>query len=378
MISVRKKTPSASGGGSLFFFFTVIGAAFIVAAKSQVKEFDDSGFYKIAVTAVPVLLICVYAGVLHYTPKFRLSDDQAGDNLYYLGFLYTLISLAVALYQFEPEGGAKQIVTNFGIAIASTIAGLALRVAFNQMRPDPNAIEKKARFELADAARRVKRELNSVTLEFKSFGRAMEQSIKETSARTFDPLQKTLRDSTAQMGNGFEIFNQQTERLTGNSERAVSALEALTARLENIKAPDDLIVSRLTPAVEQVETLVSAVKETNEQHSLQMQVAIKTAAAAASSAKESADSAAGVIRAVKTTADAASESAVLVAKTSAGLSEKTGEDMRQLAERINELSGCLNRAVKELEGLAEAAGRERAAQNEAGRQPRLFGFLRRN
>ena len=64
---------------------------------------------------------------------FRLRDDQSGDNLYYMGFLFTLTSLAVSLYQFSAAGSAEQIVQNFGIAIASTIAGITLA---DHVQPD--------------------------------------------------------------------------------------------------------------------------------------------------------------------------------------------------------------------------------------------------
>jgi hypothetical protein len=63
-------------------------------------------------------------------------------NLYYIGFLYTLTSLGVSLWQFSSTEGAETIVTNFGVAIASTIFGVALRVLFNQMRQDPVEVER--------------------------------------------------------------------------------------------------------------------------------------------------------------------------------------------------------------------------------------------
>jgi len=75
--------------------------------------------------------------VIYFSRNLRLRDDQSGDNLYYMGFLFTLTSLGVSLYQFSVERAAEEIVQNFGIAIASTITGIALRVVFNQMRRDP-------------------------------------------------------------------------------------------------------------------------------------------------------------------------------------------------------------------------------------------------
>src|SRR5205823_5195428 len=114
----------------------------------------------VAVTSIPVAIMLLYALCVKFLPFFRLREDQAGDNLYYMGFLFTLTSLGVSLYQFRADGPAEEIVQNFGVAVGSTIAGVALRVLFNQMRLDPVDVEQSARLELAEAARRVRKELD--------------------------------------------------------------------------------------------------------------------------------------------------------------------------------------------------------------------------
>src|SRR5436190_122066 len=137
----------------------VFGMAFIVFAKL-------SALGQVEVTAIPIGILLAYAYVVFRWRQLMLRDDQSGDNLYYLGFLYTLTSIAVSLYQFSlAESAQEQIITNFGIAIATTIVGLALRVMFNQMRQDPPEVERVSRLELADASRRLRRELDAVVLE---------------------------------------------------------------------------------------------------------------------------------------------------------------------------------------------------------------------
>src|ERR1700761_5529953 len=163
--------PPGLFSGALFFAVVVVGSGYIIFSK-----LNDFG--ALAVTSVPVLIMIGYA-VLLGARLFRLRDDQAGDNLYYMGFLFTLTSLAVSLYQFSAAGSAEQIVQNFGIAIASTIAGITLRIMFNQMRRDPIETEATARMELAEASRRVKRELESAIMEFGYFRRTSQQSITE-------------------------------------------------------------------------------------------------------------------------------------------------------------------------------------------------------
>ncbi len=167
----RPVLPPGMISGLLFFAVVISGSGYIIISK-----LNDFG--ALAVTSVPVLIMIGYA-VLLGARLFRLRDDQAGDNLYYMGFLFTLTSLAVSLYQFSAAGSAEQIVQNFGIAIASTIAGITLRILFNQMRRDPVEVEATARMELAEASRRVKRELESVLLEFGYFRRMTQQSVTD-------------------------------------------------------------------------------------------------------------------------------------------------------------------------------------------------------
>ncbi len=132
------KIPTGLLNGVLFFAVVLMGSGYIILAKLY-------AFSAVLVTSVPVLIMIAYAALLGIARLFRLRDDQSGDNLYYMGFLFTLTSLAVSLYQFSSERSSEQIVQNFGIAIASTIAGIALRIFFNQMRRDPVEVEATAR-----------------------------------------------------------------------------------------------------------------------------------------------------------------------------------------------------------------------------------------
>ncbi|WP_075216794.1 hypothetical protein [Mongoliimonas terrestris] len=170
--------PDAPAGGTgfldamVFIAFVAIGAFYILIAKS-------AGIPAGWVTFVPVAIMVAYAVTVRLARGLLLRDDQTGDNLYYMGFLFTLTSLGVSLAQFTVSGAAEEIVRNFGVAIATTIAGIALRLFMNQMRRDPAEIERVTRLELADAARRVRRELDSAVIEMNHFRRSVRQSAEE-------------------------------------------------------------------------------------------------------------------------------------------------------------------------------------------------------
>ena len=270
-----KHARSAAFSAVLFLAFVLAGAAYIVSAKLL-------NLRALYVTGVPLGLMILYAATLLLARYFRLRDDQAGDNLYYLGFLYTLTSLGVTLWQFSVSKGGETIVTNFGVAIATTILGVALRVVFNQMRQDPVEVERVARLELADAARRVKQELDAASFEFSSFRRATQQileesvretrdlaervageifeSIKEIPTRSAEPLNSASEQSrdtldklaTAlieRLKNTGQTLTAQEKTLADSTAAVASSASELEARLKAMQNPDGMIEIKLQPFI---------------------------------------------------------------------------------------------------------------------------------
>jgi hypothetical protein len=265
----RPVLPPGLLNGLLFFAVVVVGSGYIIVSK-----LNDFGAF--AVTSVPVAIMIGYAALLG-ARLFRLRDDQSGDNLYYMGFLFTLTSLAVSLYQFSAAGSAEQIVQNFGIAIASTIAGITLRILFNQMRRDPLEVEATARMELAEASRRVKRELESAILEFGYFRRMTQQSVtdaldeaqahrefkgelKKLAASTNSPFEAAsrrsehtldgLNDRTIQVLDVSRQLVREGEQLAKSTAKIVGAIDSLFVKLASRQTPERIIQSELAPLIQ--------------------------------------------------------------------------------------------------------------------------------
>jgi hypothetical protein len=268
----------ASSGGNIavFMLFVAAGCIYIITAKLKGIE----PFY---VTFVPVGTMIGYALLISLARGLRLRDDQSGDNLYYMGFLFTLTSLGVSLYQFSATRAAEEIVQNFGIAIGSTIAGIGLRVIFNQMRRDPVEVEQKMRLELAEAARRVRRELDSSVVEFGYFRRNAQQSaadsfshmterfddivakllasLEEVTAKLSLPVEAAARqlgDATGEMSRSMGAslavnvgqLSAETEKLSGRVAAICGALDDVAGRLNSMQAPERTFEIRLDPMMQ--------------------------------------------------------------------------------------------------------------------------------
>ena len=225
-----KQRTSSDVDVGLFFCIFIAGAISIIWFKylvifnveTQILWLKQEKFQQVLVVAIPCTLLIVYAAIIKFVPRFRLREDQAGDNCYYLGFLFTLVSLAIALYHFaKTASSTERIIENFGIALASTIIGLMLRVVFNQMRQDTVDIEREARLELAGAAQRLRSELDQSVFEFNAFRRSMQQSvadgIKEMNEKASELLKESLdsvtdinllrRETQQTISKGFEDVN---------------------------------------------------------------------------------------------------------------------------------------------------------------------------
>jgi methyl-accepting chemotaxis protein len=285
--------------GLLFFAVVIVGSGYIIFSKLD-------GFGALAVTSVPVLIMIGYALLLG-TRLFRLRDDQSGDNLYYMGFLFTLTSLAVSLYQFSAAGSAEQIVQNFGIAIASTIAGIALRIFFNQMRRDPVEVEATARLELAEASRRVKRELESTILEFGYFRRMTQQSISDgldevkeslgaareqfagELAKLATTANKPFEEAFQRSGETFDRLNERTvevlevsrqlvqegEQLAKSTTSIVKAIDDVFARLATHQTSDQIIQTKLAPMIQSLTEAVNSLKDSTESQARNVEVNLR-------------------------------------------------------------------------------------------------------
>jgi len=199
---------------------------------------------QVYVTATACAIIVAYWVIVATVPALRIREDQLGDNCYYLGFLFTLASLAYALYQFGLSGSVEQIVANFGLALGSTITGILLRVLINQARRDVLETEQDARMALADAVVRLRTEIDDAVLAMGAFCRAAQQiageqigtAAKETAgvlersvARVGDTSQAAIR----QIDTAFGQFHDHAAQLNATAGATADAMSQMLATIES-------------------------------------------------------------------------------------------------------------------------------------------------
>jgi hypothetical protein len=372
--SKTRKFIELYGPPLIFGLFVAAGCFYIIAAKHFAVR-------QVYVTLVPVLFMVAYGLIMGLYRLLRVRDDQAGDNIYYMGFLYTLTSLAAALYQFNASGDSEYIVQNFGVAIASTIAGILFRVMWNQMRRDPAEVERHARVELAEAAYKVRVELDQTVLEFNGFRRGLQQSLKEgfdeigrqvetvgktllkgleeVTEKSAAPLEAaskssgaTIDEMTKQVVAALEAsarkLSEENEKLSVSAKAIAGSLDGVKERLTAMQAPDEVIKIKLDPTIQGLASAVDRFTARIDQHEKVFGAALESARLSSEATREAVD------RIRITTTD-----------SEAGIRETIGSLKDILKSQGNQFEGVLKRTDETLAALKEigTAASERDAKH---------------
>lgn len=354
-LRVKRTVEDAFDKGGFFgaFLLGAIGISWMKVAHSS----------QIWVTTFPVCIMFIYAGIVLFNRRAQLREDQSGDNLYYLGFLFTLVSLSFALYQFNDANATAQIIENFGIALATTITGLVLRVCFNQMRHDPVETEREARMELANAATRLRTDLLEVTQVMKSTLIAAQQQTAETMldyGKRFDEVAQTIIAKTEEAHND---FLENSKRMNSATGKFVKGIEALLSRIDEIQPPANMLENKLAPAVDSIKAAAEEIRSRakgDERIVAQLGKLIENAITASQHLEEK----------VKIISNQSEEASTILARLNeiGGQFAKSGEQFQHAAQQVASL-GEMQKAVQEkinslLANTTEAAGTSLVSMHE--------------
>lgn len=304
------------------------------------------------VTAALVLvgLIILYAWLMHRRGRFRLRrNDQSADNLYYLGFIYTVCAMAVSLIRFATIEGVTtlNIVGDLGVGLSTTVVGLVLRI-WALHRDDPTEIEDHVRTELVDVAE------GTVAL------------IRETAA----------------VVEGGQVLTQQTvtklnETLRSTADEMAASARAVQQRIEEIEIPANLVVSRLDPVLEELAGSVELFTEKVQAVEVPPDVASSSFERATVTVGESMDRHLDVLfeDAATRVADAIAGIETHVANEIEGLESPMKRIVGRTEAHATELNNATSNVISALDKMGEAMSEARRAWSEI--PPSLGGQLER-
>lgn len=185
-----RKTRSRSSrtslrGEPLFVISIVLGSAAIFLSE----PYDAP--YLLGIAA-PLAIMAIYM-VVGLSGFIDSVDKEAfADSIYYMGFLLTLVSLAAALFYLRnenPELGL--LVSKFGLALITTIVGLAVRVALVNFRVDVRQARDLVEEQLAESVRRFNRDVDFACERLEILMTGTLDKIESTAAGMIDSSDET-------------------------------------------------------------------------------------------------------------------------------------------------------------------------------------------
>lgn len=163
------------------------------------------GLPQSVITTVMVSIVIIYTIVVLAYARLFLRLDQAGDNAYYLGLIFTLLSMMFALFTVSERIYAasdqqiESVIGDFGLALATTLAGIVCRLFLHQMRLDPADIEKQTRLELAGAAESMRQQIKGLSLQLNDFVDEISQRnndfIAEYTSKQISAMERILAEN---------------------------------------------------------------------------------------------------------------------------------------------------------------------------------------
>lgn len=206
ILTPREKTKTPA---RIFF----ISAVCLGVAGMSLGVWLDQSWLMIS---TPILAMLGYVvGSLYYDRDLQYIQSFA-DSAYFMGFLFTLVSLIISLVAFVNEGGepdVKRIIAGFAVAIITTVVGLLVRILLVNFSPSVQESEAKAELSLARSSEELSRQMDrlsqSTVGRISAFNEAMDEILGKT-LQSVDEATNSYRQGMSGFVDEFRAAGRET------------------------------------------------------------------------------------------------------------------------------------------------------------------------
>ena len=207
-----------------------------------------------------------------------VSGDAKGDSIYYLGLLFTFVALVAALIAFDWEisdaagSSTSGAIRNFGIALLTTIVGLAGRVWFSMSQESPGDIAHTAKSALEEAVSAMKGSLDRARDDLDTLAGKFRESTKDlgkttatiaASAKKAAETSESLDKCSAEVAGAAKDFTREMGDFRTAMGAGADAAASLKRSLGGIGDQTKVFGTRFETLSEQIEQIHSAFARIN-------------------------------------------------------------------------------------------------------------------
>ncbi len=220
---------------NIFVITFILGGSLIVLG-------NYSGLYLLTVLVSIIVMGIYFFTTLHLNKVHRqISTEQLANSNYYLGFMFTLMSILVSMIGIISNSyNIDNIVNNFGTSIITTILGLLARIYLANFTPTDDTNKEIMDQSISDRMKM----MNDILLDNMQKNKAFSQMIDERMAIIVESTERSLTQFNKLLDRDFkssiDTFNHSIKTITKNMEVAnKEQTEILLKEYTKIKKKSD-------------------------------------------------------------------------------------------------------------------------------------------
>lgn len=187
---------------------------------------------------IPVGLVLLYFFSTSKVKNTDLSKSKIGDSCYFLGFSFTLVSLAAALLHLGNQEAAvntRAIVGSFGAALATTLTGLLCRLYLTTLSSSFQSSKDKLEEEIESAMSTFSLQLQILVDEVNTGITAIGRQIGDTNLELNKSYKGQMQDNIKSISGAISNFSERLDEVEISKDMVVKPINiAMSSLIENL------------------------------------------------------------------------------------------------------------------------------------------------
>jgi hypothetical protein len=198
----------------------------------------------------------VYFYLVMRAPYIRQIKEKGGDNLYFLGFIFTAVTFGIALYKvgLDTDQDIGFVLSELGIGLTTTIVGLVLRITATMSRSGNEEIEDIVHSNLKEQAEQLEKRFIYAAQSAEKANTLTLQIVEEAN----ETLRSISKQAKTQLVEGNELAAEFFNNALSNTD---DSIDSLLKRLGEMELPVNLITDKISEAISPLEKSVIAISE---------------------------------------------------------------------------------------------------------------------
>ena len=206
--------------------------------------------YPLFAIFLPLGCMVLYTGFGYAHSVDSIFLEQFADSVYYLGFLLTLVALVVSLYFYQGDTlDSGVLVSNFSLALLTTIFGLTVRIYVNNFQIEVQGAEKHIMSAVEQAANELVKKAKLISMQLDVSHQETQAAIRASVEHAAEGMYQTAITVDKYAKSSSESLHKNMLAMNKTAEQAISSFEA---NLRSIKLPDEIFAEQLNPPLDRL------------------------------------------------------------------------------------------------------------------------------